>query len=562
MPVFFLQLTAILAIATVLSVVMRRLGQPLMVGYLITGMVVGPFVLGIVHENDAVDTFASIGVALLLFLVGLRLKPQMIREIGHMAVFAGLGQIIFTSGVGFLIALALNFSWLTALYLSVAFTFSSTIVILQLLYTKEEQDSLHGRLATGVMLVQDVVAMIIFLFLSSAPEGATASVFVATILIKITLIITSVYILSAYVVPRIDKYFAQTREILFLFGLTCCFVFATAFASLGFSYELGALLAGVLLSASPYQRELAASVNTLRDFFLVMFFVVLGTHVSLSTFEANWVWISVFSAFILIGNPFIVMLLLRPAGYTLRTSFYTGLTVAQISEFSLILIATGAALGHIPTELFGPVAIIGIITIFFSSYFMMHSRSIFNFLEPMLVFFFGKDDVTPTADLPKTCDTILFGCHRLGRGLVTTLKTMRRNFIVVEHNPQITNQLEQENVPYIFGSADDPHLVADLPLANVKLAISTIPDLETNITLLSRLRAKNQKLIFICAAYQEADAEQLYLHGATYVVIPPYLGRRYLGDILKAHKLNTAGYNKERLRHQKDIRYIRDTIRI
>lgn len=559
-PDLFIELTAILALIAIVSLVLQWLKQPLILGYILVGFIVGPTVLGLTHSSDSIEQFGQIGVALLLFLVGLRLHPSMIRQVGSISLLTGIGQIAFTTFVGFGLASLLGFSTITALYIAIAFTFSSTIVILQLLYTKNEQDTLYGRIATGFMLVQDIVAMIIFLFLGTATLGNSLTVFTLTVIAKILLIIATIYLLITHVIPKIDKYFAESKQVLFLFALAVCFVFSAGFLLLGFSLELGALMAGILLASSPYQREIASRISTLQDFFLIMFFVLLGTHITPEVLTGNWLWIIVFSAFILIGNPIIVMLIMRPFHYTLRTSFYAGLTVAQISEFSLILLALGASLGHIPNDIIGPATLVGLITIFVSSYLMVNNEKTFNKLEPILRILFGPDRVeeVPKEDLKN--DAILFGCHRLGAGIVDVLEKMKLDFFVVDHDPVVIQALEAGNVKAVFGAADDISFIEELPLDKSKLIISTIPQLQVNLTLLSHLRRINKKAVFLCVAYQEGDAAELYKAGATYVIMPPYLGRRYLVDIMAENKLNLHAYEKERDRHHQDMHYTQERL--
>ncbi|MFA5954499.1 MAG: cation:proton antiporter [Patescibacteria group bacterium] len=560
MPIIFIQLSAVLCIATLVSWLMKRLEQPLMVGYILTGIIIGPALLGLVHQSDAIETFGKIGVAFLLFLVGLRLKPKMIREVGMIALLTGLGQIAVTASLGFLLAQSLGFSFIPALYVAIAFTFSSTIVILQLLYTKEEQDTLYGRIATGFMLVQDIVAMVLLLLLSSTVKNGSMSLFIALVFVKAFVIIFSVYLLTVYLIPKIDRFFAESRQVLFLFALSVCFLFATIFSILGFSFELGAFLAGVLLSVSPYHRDIASRISTLQDFFLVMFFIVLGTQVIPATLVGNWTWIILFSLFILIADPLVVILIMRPFGYTLRTSFYTGLTAAQISEFSLVLLATGVNLGHIPENIFGPATMVALITIFASSYMIMNNERIYNFFERPLKFIFGVDATCEIPQVLRKADTILFGCHRLGSGIVDALETMQTDFFVVDHNPETIKILSQGKIKSIFGSADDVAFLASLPIKNARLIISTVPEGQVNLTLVNFVRQINKDAVVICVSYHESQAEELYVAGATYVVIPPYLGKRYLIDLLKTHQFDDSSYRRERLKHRKDLKYLKEML--
>lgn len=559
-PALFIELTAILALITVVSLLLQWLKQPLIIGYIAVGFIVGPSVLGLTSSTESIEQFGQIGVALLLFLVGLRLHPNMVRQVGGISLLTGLGQVAFTSIVGFGIATALGFTTITALYLAVAFTFSSTIVILQILYTKKEEETLYGRISTGFMLVQDIVAMVIFLFLGTVAPGASLASFTATVLAKFILLASAVYLLIRYVIPKVDKYFAENRQVLFLFALSICFLFAVGFMQLGFSLELGALVAGILLASSPYQREIASRISTLQDFFLIMFFVVLGTHITPDVLSGNLTWVVIFSLFILIGNPLIVMLIMRPFHYTLRTSFYAGLTVAQISEFSLILISLGVALGHVPQTLIAPATLVGLLTIFASSYLMMKNEQVYGRVEPILRLFFGQDRIEKISNNESDSEVLMFGCHRLGAGLVDVLESLKVKFAVIDHDPAVVQALEAGNVEAIYGDAADISFIESLPIDKTKLIVSTIPQVQISLSLLHYVRRVNKQCVYLCVAYEEADAKDLYKAGATYVIMPPYLGRRYLADILAENKLSMHAYERERDKHHEDIHYFQERI--
>lgn len=558
MPLVFLQLGAVLGISVLVSLLMRGLRQPLLVGYIITGIFIGPSLLGLVEHGDVIDTFGQLGVTFLLFILGLSLRPQLIRDVGKVSVITGVGQIIFTSTIGYGIAIALGYPWITALYLGLAFTFSSTVIVMQLLHTQEEQDALYGRIAIGFLLVQDLAAMFIFLFLTSFDPVGGIQETALTILAKLSLIVLSVYVLIRHIVPRIEWYFSKSQEIVFLFSLAVCFLLAAGFRTIGFSQELGALLAGIILSHSPFHRDVALKLAPLRDFFLMMFFVVLGTQVSVAGFLESMTLILAFSGFILIGNPFIVMVLMRWYGYTLRTAFFAGLTVAQISEFSLILLAAGASLGQIPASLIGPATMVGLLTIFVSSYYITHNHRLFVALQPFLRLIFGPDGVTEVPIESRPIDVVLFGCHRLGSGVVDALEEMKVPFLVVEQDPELIRVLRAAEVPFIFGSAEDPALLEAIPLKRVKTIITTIPDADINELLIQRIRAVNSKAVILSVASRQEYAEELYNAGATYVVVPPYLGRRYIVNLLKEYRLAPKGYQEEREAHLRELLFLKD----
>lgn len=543
-----------------MTVIIRGLKQPAIVGYIVTGILVGPMFLNIVKANDAIESFGKIGVVLLLFIVGLGLKPSLIREVGKISIITGLSQIIVTSIIGYPLARWLGFNQLTSIYLAIAFTFSSTIIILQLLYTKEEQDTLYGRIATGLLLVQDLFAMIVFLFLTSIREsGGNISATISIVIIKIIAIAIIGYVINRLMVPRVDTYFVRHREILFIFSLVACFGVAALFSAMEFSLEIGALTAGILLSTSPYHREIATRLGGLRDFFLLMFFIVLGAQVSASSLVGSLPAIIYFSLFIIIGNPLIVLVLLKLFGYTSETGFLTGLTVSQISEFSLILLANGVAVGHLDPSLLGPATIIGLITIFVSSYFIMHNHGLYQRFKKPLGLVFGKDFKHDGGVSEKqSFDVILFGCHRLGGGVEATLRELNWRYLVIDHNPDIVLKLTKEGVNASFGSASDMGYLESLPIKTATTIISTIPETDINLVLVEYIKRVNSNATILCISNHQHHATRLYEAGATYVIVPPYLGRKYLVKLLREYKLNSEGYMRERKIHEAEIRLFQD----
>ncbi len=556
----FIQLGATLGIALIISVIMKLLRQPLVIGYIITGIIVGPSVTGIIPHEGLLESFSHIGIALLLFIVGLGLRPSVIKDVGKVATITGLAQIIFTTIGGYAISRIMGFAPLVSFYVSLAFALSSTIIILRILYDKKEQDTLYGKITIGFLLVQDVVAMLFLIGLSAfsnVSEGQVASsLFILTG--KMALTVLGIYLLLKFVVPHVDRIFADNKEMLFIFGLGVCFVMASVFYKLDFSMELGALVAGIILSVSPYQREIASRIQSLRDFFLIIFFVVLGANVHLSQVQDSLGFIIAFSLFILIGNPIIMILVMRWLRYTLRTSFFAGLTVSQISEFSLIVMGIGIGFGHLPEYILGPATIVSIITIGVSTYYITYNHQLLKkFKKPLSKIFPDRHRRREKKLSKKRFEVILFGAHRLGGGLISQFKKMKVDFLIVDHDPRVIESLINRGVDCVYGSADDPELIEDLPMVGTKLIISTVPDADVNVDLLKKVKKRNSRIKFLCVANQTGEADKMYKAGATYVIMPPYLGRRFMVDLIKKNKLNMDKYKHEREKHIFDLEYLK-----
>src|SRR3989338_6404703 len=377
-----LYLSIIIGIAAILAVIARMIRQPPLIAYLVAGILISPVVLGptlttLIGDGTAtselIQVFAHIGVAFLLFIVGLSLDFRVLKEIGGVATIAGIAEIVVTGGIGALIAVGLGFANKEVLYIGAALAFSSTVVVVKILSDKKEIDTLHGRIALGILIVEDFVAALALMTIPLVEHQGDIIWIVGKLVIAIGASI-GVLMLSGVILPRVLDYLARNQEALFLFGIAWALSLATLFDALGFSLEIGALIAGMSLASSKYTLELSGKMKPLRDFFVVLFFVFFGSQLA-GTIDASLIKSALlFSLFVIIGKPLIVMTTLRFFGYKKRTNFLAGSSLAQISEFSLIITLLGFSLGHLSQEIMSLVILIAVITIGASSYSIYYSH--------------------------------------------------------------------------------------------------------------------------------------------------------------------------------------------
>lgn len=549
----FLQVSFIILIVLAVSFIMRLLRQPLIVGYILAGIFLGPYFLGVLPGVETVKTFSEIGIALLLFIVGLHLTPRVIKEVGRISLITGMGQIFFTAVIGYLIALLLGFSLITSLYIAIALTFSSTIIVLKLLSDKGDLESLYGKVSIGFLLVQDFVAILALIIISSLTSGENFLGTVSFTFLKGLIILAFLFPISMYMLPEFHNFFARSQEFLFIFSLAWGLGIASLFYFAGLSIEVGALLAGVLLSVSPYSLEMNSKLRPLRDFFIISFFLLLGAQIAVGNVSQLIFPSIVMSILVLIGNPLIVMALMGLEGFTKRTSFLSGLTVAQIGEFSLIFVALGTKAGHIPNEILSLITIISLITIGLSTYMVLYSNKIFSYLSGFLSLF-EKKRIKEKRKISKETEAVLFGYNRVGFGILTSLKKIKKNYLVVDFNPEVVSDLQKLKIPVVYGDVDDEVLLRELPIKNIKIAISTIPNFETNALLTETIKKENPNIIVLLRAHRIEDALELYKLGADYVLTPHFIGGEYLADMIKEHKTDPENYHKERMKHLKDLK--------
>jgi len=549
MESIFIELTLVIILAVGISAIMRILKQPLIIGYIITGIVVSPYFLNIVGSGDTLATFAEIGVVLLLFLVGLNLNPKIIKDVGKASLIAGLSQISLTAIGSMIIMLVLGFGIVVSIYVSIALTFSSTIIIMKFLTDRKELDALHGKLSIGLLIIQDIVAMFVLMIISSSSAGGDVPTLVTLALIKGFGLLILVLLLGMYIIPYISGWIAKNQEFLLMFSVAWCLMFAAGFFLLDFSLEVGALLAGVTLAMSPYRHEISSRLRPLRDFFLVLFFILLGSHMVFDGIHNIIIPIIVLTLFVVIFKPIIVSLLLIWMGYSKRTSFLSGATMAQISEFSLIIISLGANLGHIGSDILSIVTIVGLLSIASSSYMMKYATKLYPKFSGILSLFERKGKKIDEEGLQslESYEIIMFGYNRIGHDILESLKKMKKNFLVVEYNPDTIAYMVEKKIHCKYGDANDLELLNDLNFKDAKMIISTIPDLDTNLLLVSTANSINPKIITIVVSHQISESLELYEAGATYVVMPHFLGGKHTSMMLENYGLNLNKFLTERL---------------
>jgi Kef-type K+ transport system membrane component KefB len=514
----------ILGIAALLGVVGTALRQPLIVAFIAVGVLVGPAGLDLTGDIDELELLASVGIAVLLFVVGLKLDLGVIRTMGRVALLTGLGQVTFTSAIGFFLALVLGFGAVAAIYIAIALTFSSTIIIVKLLSDKREIDSLHGRIAVGFLIVQDIVVVITLIAISAfnGTEGGTALSDIALVFAQGLGLLVAVGLLMRFVIPRVMPIVARSQELLVLLSIAWAVALAVTADFLGLSQEVGAFLAGVSLASTPFRESIGGRLTTVRDFLLLFFFVDLGSNLDFAGVSEQLLPAGILSLFVLVGNPLIVLAIMGLMGYRRRTGFLAGLAVAQISEFSLIFAALGVTVGHIDEEVLGLVTMVGLVTIGVSTYMILYSHQLFERLSPWLGIFERRTShpEDKLGEMGASADVVLFGVGRYGSAIAAGLRERGRVVLGIDFDPEAVRLWQDQDLPVHYGDAGDPELLQVLPLPEVSYVICAAPDLETNLALLRGLRHEGYAGRIALTARSEEDAAHLAESGADLVFRP------------------------------------------
>jgi Trk K+ transport system NAD-binding subunit len=342
---------------------------------------------------------------------------------------------------------------------------------------------------------------------------------------------------------------ASSQELLFLFALSWGFGIGTLFEFAGFSLEVGALFAGVALGSVAYAQEITARLKPLRDFFVVVFFITLGESLDLQSLNSVIMPAVILAAVVMIAKPTIITLTLGLLGYTKRVSFKAGINLSQISEFSIIMAVLASTAGMVRPEVSAIITLVAMITIALSTYLMHYDEKLFLLFDKIKLTLFERPTVYKEHVRRKSYPFILFGYHKGGHQFITTFQNMKQRFIVVDYDPTVIETLEQHDVPFVYGDATDPELLEEVGVEHAKLIVSTFTDFAITEQLVAAIVKINEKTVIICHATNQEEAIQLYELGATYVMIPHYIGSEKVSAFLKKNGIDKVQFEQFKEKH-------------
>lgn len=548
----FLALAVIIITAAIVGYLAKLLKQPLIPAYVITGLILGPTGLAVfsglfpqfanvfsfiaLTNNEVIRTMSEIGIAFLLFIVGLEMDLKKIRSVSLICSLGGTIQIAVLFVLGFITALMLGSLKIQAVYLGLVVAFSSTAIVVKLLSDKKEIDTLHGRIIIGILLMEDFFAILALSFLATI-DTFTLSSFSLSML-KAVILFGCAILLSKFLFPKIFKFAARSQELLFMISLAICFLFAIAFSTIGFSIIIGAFVAGLALGNLDYSLEIISKVKPLKDFFVLIFFTSLGLQLTPSSFRTVWIALPIFIGIVILLKPFLIQLNCSIFGYKKKVGFMTAVNMSQMGEFSLIIISQGLLLGHIKEEIFSLAMIIALVTITLTSYLSKYDEKLYSRFSSSLSVFDRANPIHHLEYLPedRNYDVILCGYNRIGYSVYNSLMKLKKKVLIVDFNPETVRECIRNKMHCVYGDVGDIEVIEHMNLPKVKYLISTIPDFYDNQLLLKRARAENPAINVFVTSHDVEEALKLYEMGADYVIMPHILGGKYVSLILKSSK--------------------------
>lgn len=545
----FSEISLIIALAAGVSLIMRWLRQPLIIGHILTGILVGPAFLDILHADASFAGLSEIGVALLLFIIGLDLSVKALKRVGKAVFVTTLMQIGIVSTVGYAMCLLLGFTKTESAILGLGLALSSTIIIVKLLNDKKETGRLYAQIAIGVLLLQDVVATFAKIGLAARSEQGDTTHTILLLGLRGIGLIAAMYLVVKYIIPLLTHVLEHSKELMLLFSLGWGLGIALLFQKAGFSIEIGALFAGVSLASLPYSNEMASRLKPLRDFFLVIFFITLGQAMSPDQLGGVIAPALALSLVVLIVKPVSVMTSMGLLGYTKRASFKAGVAMSQVSEFSLVFLVAAQASGFVSQTAAATLTLTALITFATSAYLINYDNSLYLKLESHLRLFEQRVTKHSTARGSATYPIVLFGYRKGGHEFLKAFENMGKRYIVVDYDPENIETLEHQRIKYLYGDATDAELLDELNLRKTKLVVSTIGDTEANKFLAHWLGTHNPEAVFVCATDRAEHATELYAEGASYVMLPHFIGSEKISSFIRKNGFNKAEFRRFREKH-------------
>jgi Kef-type K+ transport system membrane component KefB/voltage-gated potassium channel Kch len=544
----FHQLSLVLALAAVISLLARLFRQPPIIGYMASGFLVGPAILNVIHAEEAFESFSQIGVALLLFMVGLGLNVAVVRSTGKPVLITFLAITLGLGTVGYGASWLLGFTVAESLLMATALLFSSTIIVVKALSDKKGQSRLYGQLAIGILLLEDIVATIALLVVSASSGNSTSFSDLGLLVVKGLGLASGLAIVGAYIVPKLTKLLAKNQELLFLFSLAYAFGVATAFSASGFSIEVGALFAGVSLAHLPYAQEMGTRLKPLRDFFIILFFIGLGLQMDVSQLSDAILPALLFSALVMVLKPILTLASLGMLGYTKQTGFKAAVHLSQISEFSIVLIVLAYSTGLASENLIAIMTLTALITITCSTYLIQFDTKLYRRFQKTLSIFERSETKRELSAL-EHYPLVLLGYHKGGHEYVRTFKAMKKPYVVIDFDPEVAEELQRLHVNHIYGDATDLELLDEIGVHHSELVVSTIGDSATNGILVSHITRRNKDALFICHASSLDEAARLYEKGAAYVILPHFIGAEQINSFIREHGSDKKAFASYRMKH-------------
>ena len=525
----------IVVAATVIGLLARQLGQPTIVAYILTGVILGPVALEVVTEDELVEVMAELGLGFLLFLLGLKMRFDDIRGILGSISNIAIGQTVFQTALAFVVAWALGFGTTEILVIALATVFGATPIIVKVLTDKDEITALPGRIDVGVLIIQDIYLVVVLALFAADDLGdaSTIATTLAVIFVMMGFIAAFSVISSRYILPGLFRRIADNKDVFLIVAIAWAFLFIAIAEGFDLSVEVGAFLAGISLAQLSYSKELEDRITPITDFFILIFFASIGLQIEgFGSLSAFWVEAIVASVVLMVGNFWIMFYLIDQQGFSVETSFLGSINMVQVSEFSLVVGALALDQELIGDDVLGYLTLMALLTMTVSTYIIMYNHAIYERLEPWFRRFESDDGVDEGVHRRED-HAVVIGYDQMTESVLPLLEKRYGDVVVIDRQTDHIAELdEQEQYDHIFGDFRHSEVRKASGLDKAAFVFSSTVQREVNEALLEEVR--DDALVFVEATQME-DARLLYEKGATYVVVEAYLSSEQLGKYVELY---------------------------
>lgn len=533
----------ILVTAAIVSVIAKQTGQPTIVAYIVAGLLLGPAAFGIVTPGELTETIAELGLAFLLFLLGIKMQLSAIKDVLRPIVRISIPQMTLVCLTGLVTALALGFTVWESLLIGLAVMYSSTAVVVKTLTDKDEATSLPGKIDIGVLLVQDIVVVILLALLAAGqPDSAVeVGVTLLSILLLISLIGLAAIAASRYLLPVVFARIAEDKEALFLIAIAWAFLFVFVAEELALSVEIGAFVAGLAIAQLPYSTELQDRVTPLTNLFILIFFVSIGLQLEAADLFVYWREALIASIVWMPAKFWIFFLLIDSQEFDLETTFIGSANMIQISEFALVVGAVAVAGGFISEPILGFLSLVALCTMSISVYVISYNHQLYERLYPYLRRW-ESEDVRAVDETAHQDHAVIIGYDTVTRNVIPLLDAYYDDVVIIDRTVDHVTELSEAGYTTIYGDVRHEGVRKKSGLKRAAFVLSSTTEIDVNKTLLGEV---DEATVFVEAEWVR-DAIELYDHGAHYVMLSPQLTAERLAAYL-------AWYFEDRERFEASI---------
>jgi Kef-type K+ transport system membrane component KefB len=538
-------------IAAALAIIFRRFNQPTVTAYILTGIILGPALFNITSNSESVQLFSELGLAFLLFLIGLEMDVDDVREILRPTLLIGLVQMVFMFGSGLLIGQLVGFTFIQSVFSGIFLMFSSTAVVVKMLSDKDQITSLPGRLNVSILLLQDVVVVLMLAVLNTGVSSFSSFALGISETIVFILFAAAFSVFSSkYLLKHLFNSYAEEKHGFLIYAVAWLFIFIEISQILNFSVEIGAFLAGVGMGRLKISEEVMERIRPLTDVFMAVFFLGVGLELTESAITAYWAEALIFSALIVPLKFFSEFILTDYSKFSPETSFMSSLNMTQISEFSIILASLAASKHFISSDFVGFATLTAITTMTVSSYFITYNREIYSRFDPYLEFFRSEDKTD--VDVGKLSNhAVLVGYDRMTSNVLPAMEEVYDDILIIDSDPDNVEELSRSKYSYIYGDFRHGEIRNSARLQESNLVISVSADHNVNLQILEDV----EEVTTFLKAKSDDEALELYELGAHYVIRENILTAEKLGNYLELYLEDRRAFETEIKAEKEKIRW-------